>query len=171
MSAVEVIANREHAAVTGSHRVDGGTVSSRNARLQAFWARTKGGACGQCDRPLTPNEAVYWGKVPVGGWGRWAFTVLGACCAQAERFPAWYRSPRACEGCGRPVHPGRQSRATHVLCSEHCGYVVRYRRRPDREPIDCAVCGERLDARRADTRYCSDACRMVAYRARKAATA
>ena len=48
---------------------------------------------------------------------------------------------------------------------KHCGYCEARLE----QTRDCVVCGQGFQARRRDAGYCSDACRMRAYRARKAA--
>jgi len=99
-----------------------------------------------------------------------------------------------CEGCGRGVfnhialRPGyrRLSRgwyatghyaepALRVFCSDRCARTTfnaeSKAKRADRDPVDCPACGERVDSRRRDSRYCSSACRQRAYRARARAGA
>lgn len=106
--------------------------------------------------------------------------------------PRSWRAPRPCEGCERPVvnhvsvRPGYRRDGWYVrtldygdegtwrvFCSERCRravFRVEKKLNRQRELVNCATCGERVDARRADSRYCSSACRQRAYRRRKAVT-
>ncbi len=104
---------------------------------------------------------------------------------------AWHPE-RPCEGCSRSVvnhksvRPGYRREGGFILtldyatpdtwrvfCSDRCRRSVfkaeQKLKRADRDPIDCGVCHERVDTRRRDSRYCSDACRQTAYRARRSA--
>jgi hypothetical protein len=135
---------------------------------------------------------------PSGSWSRIRWSCPDADspdptaqCSGCHRL-AW-RPAKPCEGCGRCVmdhihNRPRYRRLGHnwyatgkyeaaqvrVVCCERCRRAVsareRSEKRAEREPIDCSVCGERVDTRRRDTRYCSGACRQQAYRARKSVT-
>jgi hypothetical protein len=110
--------------------------------------------------------------------------------------PKMWHDPTPCEGdCGRLVANHRQVRPAfrrgphggyggknqydgshlppRVFCSRRCRQVIAARERQENrvevDPIICPECGERVDARRRDARYCSAACRQRAYRARTSA--
>jgi hypothetical protein len=91
-----------------------------------------------------------------------------------------YRRSRISEAYRWEYEPGRYDReagkiidTSRVFCSDRCRRSTfaqeRAQARAEREPIDCRACGERLDARRRDARFCSPACRQRAYRLRVAA--
>jgi hypothetical protein len=82
----------------------------------------------------------------------------------------WYDEPSPCDGCGRPVVYGRDSRwCRRLYCSERCERRAEYRAsRPgaDRKTA-CASCGVEFAPKRSDSRYCSPACRQKSYRTRQ----
>jgi len=78
--------------------------------------------------------------------------------------------PRPCAVCARRVAYDYwwkyQDRITFI-CSSACNDAWRnLRRRVTHEPCTCAVCSATFTPTRRDARYCSDACRQRAYRAR-----
>lgn len=95
-------------------------------------------------------------------------------CGLAWVFSLGRHPTYQCGGCRRSmVCYSREPWAIHY-CSDACRSTAinahaRERRAADREPLDCLVCHERVDAGRRDTRYCSSACRQKAYRARRSA--
>lgn len=117
-----------------------------------------------------------------------------ACPGDSDGRRAWH-DPQPCAGCGRPVryhrqaHPGRFVRwwvppaeadradvdvvVVRTFCSQRCRRRVlqtvrkakRQARQADVRP--CADCGQPFSGRRSDARYCSNACRQAAWRARQ----
>lgn len=88
-----------------------------------------------------------------------------------------------CEYCAREVFEviehsdgrayGRVPHPRHITCSERCRDRLRSARRAaaaaeERAGRTCEACGDPFTPRRADARYCSNACRQDAYRQRKA---
>jgi len=142
------------------------------AAARAYLARETGETCGRCGEPI--GEVAYV-RYAHSGSGR-AERPVPWCepCATAPVDPMLrrpeprYRAPRACEACGRTVRYSHTIRRSTVVCSDRCLRAV-YRRgsRPESKPIDCAVCGERIDSRRRGARYCTAACRQQAYRRRR----
>jgi hypothetical protein len=81
-----------------------------------------------------------------------------------------------CRRCGNFWGFTEPSRRTGVRwgweqthCSERCR-KAQYRKPTEREPTTCEVCEEEFTPKRADARYCSNACRQDAYRKRKLGT-
>jgi len=71
-----------------------------------------------------------------------------------------------CRACGRPKFTLYK---TIAACSQRC--AKRLRRRKARTATGCLVCGAGLDAGRSDTRYCSVAHRVAAWRRRRGSRA
>jgi len=140
-------------------------------------AKHYGKTCGACGDDLADGEPIFL---------RRDGPVCRTCCPDPDAVERWgtrrWDGPLACDGCSRPVYfRGDRQRYRLVnghlvawaVCSTRCYQDVKHReakvrKAAEREPINCAECGERVDARRRDARYCSNACRMVAYRDRKA---
>jgi len=73
-----------------------------------------------------------------------------------------------CEGCGRLL--GRTNYWPESTCSDECAQSARnQRRRVARTERRCEECESVFTPPRADTKYCSSACRQKAYRSRVAA--
>jgi predicted nucleic acid-binding Zn ribbon protein len=95
------------------------------------------------------------------------------CANAGSRYPRSYSAAVACLWCGRLIidylrrePPGYPSRP---LCGNACREALRRAGRRAAKRATCSVCGEAFAGARLDARYCSNRCRMVAYRARKAA--
>jgi hypothetical protein len=150
-------------------------------RIRQRKAKHYGKTCGKCGDDLADGEPVWRQR-------RSGVPTCRACCPDPDVREVWgtarWLGPLPCDGCSRPVYfrgndtqryrreAGRFVR--WVVCSTRCYQDVKHReqkakRAADREPIDCGVCGERIDARRRDTSFCSSACRQKAYRTRAAA--
>ncbi|MFF4839266.1 hypothetical protein ACFY2G_04285 [Streptomyces collinus] len=74
-----------------------------------------------------------------------------------------------CAACGQMVVRASDPLLKRVTCSQSCS-VSLTRKRNGNQGTDqgCAECGDRIDTGRADSRYCSGACRQRAYRKRHA---
>jgi hypothetical protein len=145
--------------------------------------------CGKCMPGGSRLDRQYCSstcRLKVYQW--WRSPEGVARCANCH--PKAWRPVQPCEGCGRGVYnhialrPGyrRLGRgwyatghyaepAVRVFCSDRCARTKfnaeRKAKRADREPTDCQACGERVDTRRRDSRYCTSACRQRAYRLRR----
>jgi len=144
-------------------------------RTAARYGRT----CGACGVELADGEPIV--RSARGSYSR-CLTCGPDLDATEWGIPRWL-GPLPCEGCTRPVYfrpyEARSRRAPPgvyvrwVVCSTRCYQDVKHReqkakRDAGRDPIDCIACGERVDARRRDARYCSPSCRQKAYRGRAA---
>ena len=87
--------------------------------------------------------------------------VCTYCLTTSERALTW--QDRACPGCNRDmsIEDNRPS-----VCSNRCYQRVRRKRRRDLAWTRCAVCRQGFRQSRADSQYCSNACRQWAYRRR-----
>jgi hypothetical protein len=95
--------------------------------------------------------------------------VCDACVTEAELADATIDA--TCGGCGQrmrlsqwPYPHWGVSRCRS--CSDRCAQRARRRQRRAELRAVCAVCNETFSPRRADARFCSDACRQKAYRQR-----
>jgi hypothetical protein len=137
-------------------------------------SQINGGYCSRCQAKFAPDQVV----VVVRKGDKWFetdwVTVCAACAEPAEQARAKYKV--MCEGCSQPMLTPRYPCAVrrwvsswknigeHV-CSKRC--EQRYRRRLQRESRDethCTVCGVGFRPKRADAKFCSNACRQRAYR-------
>lgn len=141
--------------------------------------------CRDCGEPIPPDQPAR----PV----RWTIKVrrrlqavhgfVHAGCRQSGTFTgaSGYVSlwapiggtdvlpPAACEYCHRLVVLANDKRRRRTVCSPRCAVAVtKSHRKGERQPA-CSVCGGSL-AGRADTAYCSPACRQRAYRLRQKTT-
>jgi len=155
-------------------------------RCHGVGHNSSSGRCDECQPGGT------WAKVRWFCSAAYSPTHPSPYCANCH--PKAWRLVQPCEGCGRGVfnhialRPGyrRLSRgwyatghyaepALRVFCSDRCARTTfnaeSKAKRADRDPVDCPACGERVDSRRRDSRYCSSACRQRAYRARARAGA
>lgn len=143
-------------------------------RMRARRSRATGAVCGRCGHEFAEGEQRFRGRV-------WRATYV-MCEPCAPKHKGWDEA-RPCEGCGCPVRESWQTRRYHrqgftrrVTCSHRCDLTGMHRRQKEqrgaeRQPVDCQVCGERVDSRRRDARYCSNACRQKAHRGRRPAEA
>ena len=139
--------------------------------------------CQICKRELSGDEPIYrvhWGYPWSSDWPRrfGAHTSTGSACERCRAEPPkdgewFFRGPWIavwlCCACGRPVFVDREEKALrHFVCGPECRLVV-YNEQRDRRmtPRACAACGETFRPKRADSRYCSEACKRQAYRARQ----
>lgn len=151
----------------------GGGVSEERKRRRE--AAHDARICGRCGVDLAPGAPVYRQQLDV-DW-------TSVCEGCRWDWPHW-RGPFPCRGCERPVfvYPQRVRYKwspegkwePSASCSRRCTQDAAYRRQKlrratEREPIECATCHERMDPLRRDARYCSNACRQRAYRARRTA--
>jgi hypothetical protein len=125
--------------------------------------------CGRCARDIGPEEPVHR--------ERWNAVSCSHCSRRGNGL-----SP--CDGCGRPAWDSRPrpkvwdgfSYGKRTFCCGSCQDTYYRRRRSERlaaerlndGPRHCDECNKVMDGQRADSRYCSPACRQRAYRQRKA---
>jgi hypothetical protein len=119
--------------------------------------------CGRCGRDLAADEPV-WPVIYRRGRGR--VVCCRDCARQAEER---FDYARRCSQCSRVVYDQRW--IWPCFCSERCRQSHAKAKRSvaraeQRAGCRCDQCEEVLSADRADARYCSNACRQRAYRAR-----
>lgn len=134
------------------------------------------GHCAQCRAAFAPDQVVIVVRYGHEWFEYYWVTVCAACAEPAEQARATHKV--TCEGCGQPMltprYPGTVMRwvsswkniGEHV-CSKRC--EQRYRRRLQRASRDethCTVCGVGFRPKRADAKFCSNACRQAGYRRR-----
>jgi hypothetical protein len=152
--------------------------------------------CSDCRRELAPGEPVWWkphlrqmrvvptrinsglmanGQTPIIGSGDGP--VCADCTRDERDLPNRWFPPRPCVWCGRDVHLSRRSesgprRRTYAYCHEYCQWAYYNRRRSEALAADrqrtCLTCEATFTPPRRDTRYCSGACKQLAYRQRAA---
>jgi hypothetical protein len=132
-------------------------------------------ACVKCGRKLKASEPVWRARFRY-GLGRGA--ELGAHCEKCRPDDREYYSLGPCANCGRAVNTSEQRWRPRLwsFCSEKCqrlhlsihqATLARQRRAEARGATRvCADCGEHFEPVRADSLYCSGACRQKAYRKR-----
>jgi hypothetical protein len=149
-------------------------------RRAILTAADKCSHCAKCERALDAQAPVWRARFGLGpavfshGWS-WAIAPICGDCAHSARYP-WelkeYRGPRPCEGCGRAVHElYDRRRHKHTFCSNACATIaarLKHSELCDTRP--CATCGEVFEPTRTDAKFCSGACRQLAYRRRKGVT-
>ncbi len=105
--------------------------------------------------------------------------TAGFATRQRDRFE-WFdlvgrgtEQPAApCAACGRMVVRASDPLLKRVTCSQSCSVsLTRSRNGNNGSGNPCETCGEAITTGRADSRYCSPACRQKAYRERQAAQA
>lgn len=169
-------------AVEARRLTDLAKTSGGAARVTAPRASSKGTpTCNACDVEIAPGETVVYRRAPsMGMFGR-GWRIERRCMAHWTRqdqsdasflehlaelhSPGWAKPAQPCAGgCGRMVAWLRYYDPPHWYCSEGCWPVAEVER--DERRL-CAVCDDYFSARRADARYCSNACRQDAYRKRR----
>lgn len=100
----------------------------------------------------------------------------GRSIGEGRRYS--FEESEPCEACGRPVVnepemniPGTRK---YTACNWRCRRKVytkkrKERREAKRSDMECGQCGRTFTPDRSDAKWCSDACKMKAYRRRKAA--
>jgi hypothetical protein len=157
-------------------------------------ARRFGEVCAQCGQDLEAGGPVVkmWFEIPLraslyrhpGATGRALAPACARCHPQWRPWDPAYEGleEHTCAGCARPVwteppriyqrrepwgEPIGEPGVERVTCSQRCT-----RRASQRKPAArsaCEVCGRDLELlARAETRYCSGACKQRAYRERLA---
>ena len=142
----------------------------------AFFKKTD--HCTRCHAPLGERiafmvrEEVYWQiwGPPDNETGFFQTETVPVCKAcltvEEDTRPNWRQ--RTCSGCGRKMVVISCWRGHHwrgQYCSARC--QARDRRKRDRiKNLVCTVCKARFRSSRKDARFCSDACRQLAYRQR-----
>jgi hypothetical protein len=108
-------------------------------------------------------------------WGAtWRLVPFCENCV-SEWHPSWLENrekPEPCSGgCGVLISHWYHWSEIRT-CSRRCSKrLEKERRRVKREDRRCEVCNETFTPKRADARYCSNACRQDAYRKRKVGAA
>ncbi len=110
-------------------------------------------------RIVPPDEPIFVGKF----WGR---RSSRECALDGRRMNAVDTDVRPCAVCTRLICGGDAV----TICSDACVQIRwRAQRRLARRSV-CRGCGQGFVGCRADSRYCSPACRQKAYRARHLAS-
>lgn len=78
------------------------------------------------------------------------------------------QAPAPCAACGRLIVRGADPLLKRVTCSHSCSTsLTRSRNGNKGTDRPCPECGDPIVTGRADSRYCSNACRQRAYRKRR----
>jgi hypothetical protein len=143
-------------------------------RLAIYAAQENCSQCAQCQKPIWPGDPVWRTELSLGRGilGGWRCTVAPVC-AQCKSDYQRYRHPVPCEGCGRFVYNEDNFRGhSRTFCCEECECKARAAdaRRARAEARGstraCAECSEMFEPRRADSKFCSAACKQKAHRHR-----
>jgi hypothetical protein len=166
--------------------INGGELDDheRKKRSLARFAERSSLWCSLCHTDFNDGDVVYRERAigepyPWGGM-RWSLKSICDACV-GKRHPSWREArskPKPCAGgCGMLVSHWYRERWSGVrdkfvdaitTCSLRCSEKAQAeRRRVDHDVRNCAVCEELFVPKRADARYCSNACRQDAYRKRK----
>ena len=114
------------------------------------------------------NEYVAWKVLSeVALCKRETVLVCEACATVKEQTNATVAI--TCKGCGLPMLVPEWMRSERT-CSTRCAQrELRFRRRHKKRM--CGTCGLRFETTRIDAKFCSGACRQMAYRAAIASAA
>jgi hypothetical protein len=120
--------------------------------------------CAGCRETIGPDALYAYGQEY-----RWRLLCAACVAKAAPRWP-WDRF-RSCRHCGRRRYYWNGSPRSY--CTEACETAARRARR--RHPrwqkrLTCFGCERLFTTTRFDARYCSNACRQRAYRARVGAS-
>lgn len=142
-------------------RTHGGSYSNHDR-----WGRY--GHCAKCGGELlrvilAPDRDIR--AIP--GW-RWLTPLCGQCATPEDI--AYASEQMDCPGCGLPMHisPHDAMMTKWPACSDRC-YQRAWRaaRRKTNRAMTCEICETAFQPKRAEARYCSNACRQRAYRQRQ----
>jgi hypothetical protein len=137
--------------------------AEREKRMWRWRASRACSHCVVCEKPFEPGELVYREQ-------RWnsLTTVCHGCRSKYREF----HLPAPCENCYRPVRNILNNRShTRIFCCHDCQVKARSRLMHERKIAErgtreCLTCSETFEPARADARFCSPACRQLAYRRR-----
>jgi predicted nucleic acid-binding Zn ribbon protein len=152
--------------VTALRNISGKFSGSRNAggNLSEY----DPDACFYCGRRFDRGQMRY--PIRNFDWGADLVSVCVTCFKEEADFDVTSRQPRyerQCNGCGEPIMTPTYGVLGWQICSRRC-YQRTLRKRHRREKSRCCkVCKKRLEPTRKDARFCSNACRQFAYRARQ----
>jgi hypothetical protein len=144
------------------------------------------GHCTRCEQPFGGNatawmvlERVYWwfyhhdadGNPTHAFWERTTVPVCDACLTEREMEEATEQA--TCLGCGqrmrfatnRTIYMNRYSKPLTV-CSNRCAQRERRKRMRHHHSVVCSVCKAAFVSKRADAKFCCNACRQRDYRVR-----
>jgi hypothetical protein len=143
----------------------------RARRIGICNAQADGSHCAQCRQAIGAGDPIWRKPLHMGpGFFGGSRYWIAPCCRRCTPHQEDYLGPRPCGGCGRPVYTKDDRRVRlRILCSDKCKQQVQARearelRRLD--PIPCELCGEVFEPARSDARFCSGACKQIAYRRR-----
>jgi hypothetical protein len=130
--------------------------------------------CFRCEHTFEPDDIVWRARVRRGRHGWTVAPLCDRCRPEPRRWEwwRWARQPLPCETCGRRVMQ-RTPLRYHTFCSPRCAsryHTARERAVRQQRPIldkVCDGCNGSFRATRADTAYCTSACRQRAYRLRR----
>jgi hypothetical protein len=153
--------------VTPLRNISGKFSGSRNAKgdLSEF----DPDACLFCGKRFDRGQMRY----PIRNWGPWEPDFVSVCmpCFKDIDDPDYTstqkRYERECNGCGEPILNPSEGVFAWQVCSKRC-YQRALRKRHRREKWrNCKTCKRHFVPSRNDARFCSNACRQWAYRARR----
>jgi predicted nucleic acid-binding Zn ribbon protein len=162
-------ARRDRRRVTALRNISGKFSGSRNAggNLSEY----DPDAC-LCGKRFVRGQMRY----PIRNWPTHDDDLqasLGSLCmpcfkeAHVSETSRQQRYERECNGCGEPIMTPLEGVFGWQVCSKRC-YQRALRKRHRRENSrSCKVCKDRFEPTRKDARFCSNACRQFAYRARQ----
>jgi hypothetical protein len=176
-----------HSSVTAPPVFPGGSINDFNEWRLARGFYRKSGLCQYCGAQFASDETVvivrdFW-AVPLQGKNfpdnDWIPVCVGCAGMWDPRDLAAAQHQTTCKGCGQSmlvpdrrvrtdIWKGRLLAIRASTCSSRC--EQRYRRRfrqIHKEKINCSVCNVPFRPKRADARFCSNACRQWAYRRRQ----
>ena len=152
--------------VTAPRNISGKFSGSRNAGSDP--GEFDPDACHYCCKRFDRDQMRY----PIRNWEPWEPDFVSVCMAcfkqaDADVTSRQQRYERRCQGCGEPIMTPTEGVFCWQVCSKRC-YQRALRKRHRRENWRCCkVCKDRFEPTRKDARFCSNACRQFAYRARR----
>ena len=126
----------------------------RCVAISYCWAMSARLHCGNCGKPIVPDEPV-WRRYLRGGY----CSCCEACAGLNGEWPCRYYPAGLCANCGRRVHLSL-TRGRMIYCSDVCREQVRYataraKRAELRGTRICDNCDETFEPRRSDAKFCS----------------
>lgn len=136
-------------------------------RLRAAMAAKYGRFCGVCGTPIDSHEGVtVWRKCAT----RYGQTTACLACGpslEGERHGEDFWAGHCT--CGRQVLRERRNASAFYCCDRHeWSDRNKTRAKPAPKRRHCDTCGKSFVPEKESARYCSNACRQRAYRARAA---
>ena len=116
--------------------------------------------CEKCNQEIKPKQIVYRELV----LPQFGYSTRRVCKSCLDKWQLDRMFVHVCPGCGLkeawPKRPKPPDRYCSWLCKRES------MARQQRSELKCEGCGGPVEAKRADARWCSPACKQKAYRAR-----